>query len=101
MNSAIESHAVVPRYGLLPLFLVILTACTSGKTTMDTAKLNEFGTQYTAAWCSQKAASVAAFFAEQGSLKVNDGNPAVGRAAITAVAQGFMSAFPDLADQDG
>ncbi|MGB8693298.1 MAG: nuclear transport factor 2 family protein, partial [Steroidobacteraceae bacterium] len=63
---------------------------------MDSNKLNEFAARYTAAWCSQKAASVAAFFSAQGSLKVNDGNPAVGRAAITAVAQGFMSAFPDL-----
>ncbi|MGB8692546.1 MAG: ester cyclase [Steroidobacteraceae bacterium] len=63
---------------------------------MDSNKLNEFAARYTAAWCSQKAASVAAFFSDHGSLKVNDGSPAVGRAAITAVAQGFMSAFPDL-----
>ena len=63
---------------------------------MDSTKLNEFGARYTAAWCSQKPASVAAFFADQGSLQVNDGSPAVGRAAITAVAQGFMTAFPDL-----
>jgi hypothetical protein len=40
---------------------------------MDGAKLREFGTKYTAAWCSQNAASVAAFFAEGGSLKINDG----------------------------
>lgn len=63
---------------------------------MDSTKLNEFGAQYTAAWCSQKAASVASFFAEQGSLKINDATPAIGRAAITSAAQGFMSAFPDL-----
>jgi len=63
---------------------------------MDSTKLNEFGTRYTAAWCSQNAASVASFFADQGSLQVNDGSPAVGREAIAAVAQGFMSAFPDL-----
>ncbi len=63
---------------------------------MDSTRLNEFGARYTAAWCSQKAASVAAFFSDQGSLKVNDGSPAVGRAAITAVAQGFMTGFPDL-----
>jgi SnoaL-like domain len=63
---------------------------------MDPTRLNDFGNSYTAAWCSQNAASVASFFADRGSLKVNDGSPAVGRAAITAVAQGFMSAFPDL-----
>jgi predicted ester cyclase len=66
---------------------------------MDPTKLNEFGGRYTAAWCSQNAASVASYFADHGSLKVNDGNPAIGRAAITAVAQGFMTAFPDLVIQ--
>ena len=63
---------------------------------MDGAKLQEFGRNYTAAWCSQNAASVAAFFAAGGSLKINDGAPAVGRTAITAAAQGFMTAFPDM-----
>ena len=41
-------------------------------------------------------ASVAAFFAEKGSLKINDAPPSVGRTAITAAAQGFMTAFPDM-----
>ncbi|UCF38506.1 MAG: ester cyclase [Acidobacteriota bacterium] len=59
-------------------------------------KLKEFGEKYTAAWCSQDAASVAAFFAEDGSLKINDAAPAVGREAITASAQAFMTAFPDM-----
>lgn len=54
---------------------------------MDPTKLREFGRKYTAAWCSQNAASVAAFFAEGGSLKVNDAAPALGRTAITAAAQ--------------
>ncbi len=63
---------------------------------MDAATLQEFGAEYTAAWCSQHAASVAAFFAEDGSLTINDGAPAVGRTAITAAAQGFMTAFPDM-----
>ena len=51
---------------------------------------------YTAAWCSQNAASVASFYDENGSLSVNDDPPAVGRTAITEVAQGFMTAFPDM-----
>jgi SnoaL-like protein len=78
------------------LLSAALSACRSTETTMDAAKLKEFGTKYTAAWCSQNAASVAAFFAESGSLKINDGAPSVGRAAITAAAQGFMTAFPDM-----
>ena len=60
------------------------------------ASLPDFAARYTAAWCSQNAASVAAFFARHGSLTINSGKPAVGRAAITAAAQGFMTAFPDM-----
>lgn len=63
---------------------------------MDAEQLREFATRYTAAWCSQNAASVAAFFAESGSLTINGGAPSVGRTAITAAAQGFMTAFPDM-----
>jgi uncharacterized protein (TIGR02246 family) len=61
----------------------------------ELAQLREFAKRYTAAWNSQSAASVAALFAASGSLSVN-GAVAVGRAAITEVAQGFMNAFPDL-----
>ena len=63
---------------------------------MDATRLMELGRKYTAAWCSQDPASVAAFFAEKGSLKINNAPPSVGRTAITAAAQGFMTAFPDM-----
>jgi uncharacterized protein (TIGR02246 family) len=62
----------------------------------EPAKLREFASRYTAAWCSQDPASVAAFYSPDGSLSVNGGAPAVGRNAIAEVAQGFMTAFPDL-----
>jgi predicted ester cyclase len=61
----------------------------------DLAQLKDFAKRYTMAWCSQNAASVAAFFAPNGSLSVN-GAPALGRRAITEVALGFMTAFPDM-----
>jgi uncharacterized protein (TIGR02246 family) len=63
---------------------------------MNEQTLTQFAVRYTAAWCSQDAAGVAAFFAPDGSLAINDGIPSAGRAAITAVAQSFMTAFPDL-----
>ena len=63
---------------------------------MDDRSLRDFATRYTAAWCSQHAADVAACYAERGALTINGGAPAVGRAAITEAAQGFMTAFPDL-----
>jgi uncharacterized protein (TIGR02246 family) len=56
----------------------------------------DFAIRYTAAWCSQDPARVASFFAPDGSLRVNDAAPAVGRDAITQVVRGFMRAFPDL-----
>ena len=58
--------------------------------------LEAFAIDYTAAWCSQQPERVAAHYAADGSLTINGGAPAVGRAAITAAAQSFMSAFPDL-----
>ena len=63
---------------------------------MDHMKLTDFATRYAAAWSSQNPASLASFYAENGSLIVNGGAPSVGRAAITATAQGFMAAFPDM-----
>lgn len=62
---------------------------------VDPVHLRDFALRYTAAWCSQDPASVAAFFSPNGSLSVN-GLPAQGRSAITEVARGFMTAFPDM-----
>jgi predicted ester cyclase len=56
----------------------------------------DLGKRYTAAWCSRDAASVASFYSSEGSLKINDGAPAVGRTAIAEIAQQFMTAFPDM-----
>lgn len=39
---------------------------------------------------------MAAFCDEDGSLKIDDGEPSVGREAITASAQSFMTAFLDM-----
>jgi ketosteroid isomerase-like protein len=58
--------------------------------------IEAFARSYTAAWCSQDPARVAAHFAEDGWLCVNDGAPATGLAAIAEVAHGFMTTFPDL-----
>jgi predicted ester cyclase len=62
----------------------------------DLAEVTKFATRYAKAWCSQNPDSVAAFFAERGSLSINDGPPAVGRAAIAKEAQAFMTTFPDM-----
>ena len=63
---------------------------------MDLPTLQDFARRYTTAWCSQNAASVAGFYAQNGSLTINGGTPSVGRGAITDAAQDFMTAFPDM-----
>lgn len=56
----------------------------------------QFAMRYSAAWCSQDPAKVASFFAANGSLRISDGEPSTGRAAITETARSFMTAFPDM-----
>jgi predicted ester cyclase len=60
------------------------------------SELNDFASRYAKAWCSQNPKSVAAFFGERGSISINNGPPAVGRAAIAKEAQAFMTTFPDM-----
>ena len=60
------------------------------------AELEEFAQRYAKAWCSQNPESVAVFFAERGSISINNGPPAVGRAAIAKEARAFMTTFPDM-----
>jgi predicted ester cyclase len=60
------------------------------------SELSDFAQRYAEAWCSQDPAKVAAFFAERGSISINNGPPAVGRPAIVKEAQAFMTTFPDM-----
>lgn len=58
--------------------------------------LTEFANRYGEAWSSQDPEQLASFYAEDGSLNVNSGEPAVGRVAIAVMAGAFMEAFPDM-----
>ena len=58
--------------------------------------IEAFADGYAAAWSNQDPAALASFYAEDGVLIVNHGEPSVGRAAIEAKARGFMEAFPDM-----
>jgi predicted ester cyclase len=62
----------------------------------DLAELDKFAKRYAEAWCSQNPEKVAAFFAERGSISINNGPAAVGRTAIAKEAQVFMTIFPDM-----
>jgi steroid delta-isomerase-like uncharacterized protein len=84
------------RFPALVLLIFISTASVMLTGQADDTTLHEFARRYAAAWSSQDPEALAAFYAENGSLVVNDGEPAVGRAAIAAKAAAFMEAFPDM-----
>lgn len=52
--------------------------------------------RYAAARSSHSPDAVAAFYAKDGRITINDGEPLVGRAAIADMAKGFYGEFPDL-----
>lgn len=56
---------------------------------MNEEKLRDFGSRYASAWCSQNAASVAAFCEENGSLRINAGPRSSGRAGNPVRVSGF------------
>ena len=76
--------------------LVPLSACQSREQQNDTDELTEFATRYAAAWSSQDPVAFASFYAENASFRINEGEPSVGRDAITETARSFMTAFPDM-----
>ena len=55
-----------------------------------------FARGYSQAWSGRRPEFVAMHFGKNGSLRVNEGAPAIGTKAITNVAKGFMDAFPDM-----
>lgn len=58
--------------------------------------MRDFAESYTAAWNSGTPEQVAEHFGEDGWLRVNGGAAAQGRGAISELARGFMTEFPDL-----
>ena len=81
--------------GCFSVAVITSAACTSEGGPMN-HNLTNFGTRYAAAWSSKNPAQLASFYAENGSLIINGGPPSIGRAAVAAKAQSFMSAFPDM-----
>ena len=60
----------------------------------DAARLAE---AYTAAWNTGSSEAVAAFFAADGTIVINRGEPWTGRAGVRKMAEGFFADVPDLA----
>jgi len=64
---------------------------------IDHVIARNLATAYTAAWNSGLPESVAAFYAHDGHIVINRGNPWIGRDGIVAMAAGFFADVPDLA----
>ncbi|WP_050602296.1 nuclear transport factor 2 family protein [Ruegeria sp. 6PALISEP08] len=58
--------------------------------------LNNLARDYAIAWSSGDGDAVAGFFAPDGQITINRGDPIEGRAAIADMARGFYADFPDL-----
>jgi len=80
----------------LLMTILLVVACEPEEEPMDVTELTEFATRYAAAWSSQDPVAFGTFYGENGSLTVNDGEPAVGRDAVVDTANAFMTAFPDM-----
>ncbi|NVO55430.1 nuclear transport factor 2 family protein [Rhodobacteraceae bacterium B1Z28] len=58
--------------------------------------LNNLARDYAVAWSSGDADAVASFYAPDGEITINRGDPIQGRAAVAEMARGFYAEFPDL-----
>jgi len=63
---------------------------------MTADRIREFARRYTEAWCSHDPDAVASFYAEDGRIVINGGEPSAGRGQIAEMVRGFVEAFPDL-----
>ena len=79
---------------MIGTIILVLFGCDSKKSEHE--KMVDFGEKYTAAWNSKKPEKMASFYAEDGSLTVNNGTPAVGRDQLAETAKSYMEAFPDM-----
>jgi uncharacterized protein (TIGR02246 family) len=64
--------------------------------TLDRNKARKIADAYTAAWNSGSAEAVAEFYAKDGRIVINRGEPWEGRARVAEMAAGFFADVPDL-----
>lgn len=64
--------------------------------TIDQNRMKKVADAYTAAWNSGSADAVAEFYAPDGRIVINRGQPWEGRAGVAAMAAGFYADVPDL-----
>jgi uncharacterized protein (TIGR02246 family) len=64
--------------------------------TVDYATVRRIADAYTAAWNSGSADAVAGFYAADGQIVINRGEPWIGHSGVAAMAAGFFADVPDL-----
>ena len=64
--------------------------------TIDAKKAKQMADDYTAAWNSGSAQAVAEFYAKDGGIVINRGEPWQGRDRVAQMAAGFFSDVPDI-----
>lgn len=65
--------------------------------TLDLATARQIADAYTAAWNSGDPAQVVSFFAPEGGIVINRGDPWEGRSGVRDMDAGFYADVPDLA----
>lgn len=75
---------------------VYLTGLGNALIRLHRSELESFAARYAAAWSGGDPDALASFYAEDGALIINDGDPSVGREAIAATARDYMEAYPDM-----
>jgi len=63
---------------------------------IDHDRMRQIADDYTAAWNSGSTEAVAAFFAPDGRIVINRGEPWEGRVGVAQMAAGFYADVPDL-----
>ena len=63
---------------------------------LDPKELQKSAEEYARAWSSKSPQAVASFFAEDGQIVINRGDPTIGQAALVEMVAGFYAEFPDL-----
>lgn len=89
-----DMKAKLLNFNTFIILTIAMTGCGSDKSDYD--KMVEFGQRYTEAWNSKVPEKMASFYAEDGTLTVNNGTPAIGRKQLAETARSYMVAFPDL-----
>jgi uncharacterized protein (TIGR02246 family) len=63
---------------------------------IDPKDVERMAADYTAAWNSKSAEAVASFYAPEGEIVINHGDPWTGRSRVQEMAAGFYADVPDL-----